>query len=56
MKRFNAKPVHLTDKVVDPDIRRYVSKQLDLIPKLSRLDAVTKKLVGETLTQKAGGM
>jgi hypothetical protein len=56
MKRLDAKPVRLTDKIVDPDIRRYVSKQMDRSLKLSRLDAHTKQLVEETLTRKAGGM
>jgi hypothetical protein len=56
MERLDAKTVRLTDKVVDGDIRYFVAKQLDRIPKLSRLDANTKELVMETLTQKAGGM
>jgi hypothetical protein len=56
MERLDAKSVPLSDEAVDTDIRRYVSKQLDRIPKLSRLDAATKELVETTLTQKAGGM
>jgi hypothetical protein len=56
MERLSAKSVCLTDTVVDPDIRRYITKQVNRIPKLSRLDATTKELVEQTLMQKAGGM
>lgn len=56
MDRLDAKSVRLTDKIVDPDIQRYVSMQLGHIPRLARLDAATKDLVEKTLTGKANGM
>jgi hypothetical protein len=56
MEQLGVKSICLTGKKIDSDIKRYVSKQLARIPKLSRLDAATKELVETTLTEKADGM
>jgi hypothetical protein len=56
MEQLGVMSICLTSKKVNPDIQRYVSKQLTRIPKLSRLDTATKELVQKTLTEKADGM
>jgi hypothetical protein len=56
MEQLGVMCICLTSKKVNPDIQRYVSKQLARIPKLSRLDTATKELVQKTLTEKADGM
>jgi hypothetical protein len=41
---------------VDADIQRYTWNQLSRDRKLSRLDATTKNMIGDTISQRADGM
>lgn len=56
MEQLDAQSICLSSQRVDADIHRYVSTQLDRVPKLSRLDSTTKSLVEENLTQRSDGM
>jgi ankyrin repeat protein len=48
--------ISVASELVTPDIQRYIDKQISRVPKLSRLDAATKTLVRETLSERADGM
>lgn len=53
---LGADPIVVAARKVDPDIEKYVSAQLSRDRKLSRLDPTTRKLIEDTLSQKADGM
>ncbi|KAF2161722.1 hypothetical protein M409DRAFT_69535 [Zasmidium cellare ATCC 36951] len=55
-ERVDAESMLIAARAVDADIRKYVSTQLSLDRKLSQLDDATKRLLEDTLSQKADGM
>ena len=56
MEKLGAEQMSTSTRTVDADIQKYVSTQLSRDRKLSRLDAATRTLIEETLSQKADGM
>jgi hypothetical protein len=56
MEQLDTASISIATGVVDADIKRYITTQMNSSSKLSRLDLTTKRLVEETLSHKADGM
>lgn len=56
MEMLRAERIFVAIRVVDADIRKYLSTELSHDRRLCRLDQVTKALIGETIGQKANGV
>jgi hypothetical protein len=56
MTQLKCTPISVASNLVTPDILRYIGNEISRVPKLSRLDAVTKIFVKATLSDRADGM
>jgi ankyrin repeat domain-containing protein 50 len=56
MQTLGARFTPVAARSVDADIQRYTWNQLSRDRKLSRLDATTKNMIGDTISQRADGM
>lgn len=56
LKIVTQEPVGIQGSVIDTDIRKFVSTQLQTTPKLSRWSTELKAEIEQTLVKKSGGM